>query len=174
MFDSTAKLLITQEINKICGKLEKTNLIQQFLNDKKSNISQAVIEPDSASRYIPLKGTDYTLKVVGRANALVFDKFSESKSPIVMQVKNRAKKLLNQIPSYELIQVYVYMWLYKSKRCFFRERYASSHQSTEVNMCSFHDIEEKLQDFGNSVVEAIQNTEINKKLEICGSMICTE
>jgi hypothetical protein len=51
----------------------------------------------------------------------------------VTEVKNRQNRLFRSVPIYEMIQVQVYMWLFRAQKCLFREHYHGDSWSTTID-----------------------------------------
>lgn len=100
--------------------------------------------------------TKWRILIGGKPDGLVYgdSKGDGSGNPQVVEVKNRQKRLFRSVPEYEVVQVQIYMWLFRVVKCQFREQYHNQSWSTvlDFDQRMINMIQEKLIDFAQHYI----------------------
>lgn len=122
---------LTSEVYKCVGIRNKPKILRRFLDELK-DVSQTIENPSSVTMYLPIPGHNSCFKISGRANALIFE--DNTKSPIVIQVRSRQNELYDEeeIPLFETVQIQLYLLLYKSEKCYFRQQFGEETSSITI------------------------------------------
>lgn len=135
------KSIINQRINMQIGvKMEQKNL---NLMEKNTNYSI-----DNRNLYIKYKSIDtgsngYIIRIGGRLDGITRQSNGET---VIVESKNRSRPLKNNLTTYDVVQMHIYMWLYDIKTCILNENYKDHHKETTIkfNENTFNSIKQSL------------------------------
>jgi hypothetical protein len=130
------ELLIERQISMKTGVLSEEKIVDSLQKD----LGQVIRCRNCVMKYreiiVPIAhgtGGDrrrFKILVGGKPDGIITD---NKEGLVITEVKNRQNRLFRTVPIYEMIQVQIYMWLFRASKCIFRENYHGDHWSTTID-----------------------------------------
>lgn len=154
--DQTVKKLLIKEYNCEYGTKKEDSALDIYNNTYNTKVK-------FTNELLCKNFKDYTLG--GRVDGL---NLKDPENPIVVEAKNRTKKLFNFIPVYEKMQVHCYMKMLNVKESHLIEKYENTHKIHSVPFDDdFYDyIHEYFNTIKNVILEIKKDPEIYIGLDI--------
>jgi hypothetical protein len=149
-----------QTISKTTGVLAEEAIVDGVQRDLFAEKQQTIMHRNTKMKYksLPVRA-GWRVLVGGKPDGLVIDSLTGKVT--IIEVKNRQRRLFHAVPEYERIQCQIYMWLFGSDKCVFREHYHGDTWSTELlaDPVELRAIQAGLVAFGHEVIVAADASE---------------
>jgi len=120
-----------QTVSKATGVLAEEAIVDSIERDLFAQQGQQVTDRNTKMKYKSLGVQDgWRVLVGGKPDGLVADQATGKLT--VVEAKNRQRRLFRAVPEYERIQCQVYLWLFASEKCVFREHFHGDSWSAEL------------------------------------------